>query len=61
MNIDIIKSKINVVEARIQQIKDSDMFTKVEKEVLLDFNESELNFYSSELAKNIEVVNPEIL
>lgn len=61
MNIDIIKSRINVVEARIQQIKDSDMFTKVEKEVLLDFNESQLNFYSSELAKNIKVVNPEIL
>lgn len=56
-----IKSRINVVKARIEQIKKSDLFSQEQKEVLVEHNESELSFYEQELAKNMEVVNPEIL
>lgn len=56
-----IKSRINVVKARIEQIKESDLFSQEQKDVLVEHNESELSFYEQELAKNMEVVNPEIL
>jgi hypothetical protein len=56
-----IKSRINVVKARIEQIKESDLFTEEQREVLLEHNETELMFYEQELAKNTEVINPEIL
>ena len=57
----MIQSKINVVEARIQQIQDSDLFTDEQKETLIKTNQKELDLLETQLAKQIEVVNPEIL
>ncbi len=56
-----LQSKINVVKARIEQIKESDLFNETQKEILIEHNDAELMYYQSELAKQIEVVNPEIL
>lgn len=56
-----IKSRINVVKARIEQIKDSDLFTEEQKETLIKANQKELDLLETQLAKNIEVINPEIL
>ena len=61
MNKVMIQSKINVVEAHIQQIKDSDLFTEEQKETLIKANQKELDLLETQLAKNIEVINPEIL
>ncbi|HBK83835.1 MAG TPA: hypothetical protein DDZ41_09630 [Flavobacterium sp.] len=61
MNREILKSKINVVEARIQQIKNSELFTNEQKEILIQANEKELHSLETECAKNIEVINPIIL
>lgn len=56
-----IQSKINLVKARIQQIKESDLFSESERETLIEYNESELLYFEEELAKITEVNNPEIL
>ena len=61
MNKVMIQSKINIVEARIQQIKDSDLFTDEQKETLIKTNQKELDLLETQLAKYIEVINPEIL
>ncbi|QHB39024.1 hypothetical protein laban61_gp053 [Flavobacterium phage vB_FspS_laban6-1] len=61
MTKEIIKSKINAVEARIQQIKESDLFTPAQKEKLVSVNEKELNQLETQLALQIEVINPESL
>ena len=61
MNKAIIKSKINVVEARIKQIQESDLFTEEQKTTLIQSNQIELDLLSIELAKNCEVFNFEIL
>lgn len=61
MNKEMIKSKINVVEARIRQIQESDLFTDEQREKLIHVNNKELQDLETQLAKNIEVVNPEIL
>lgn len=57
----MIKSKINVVEARIRQIQESDLFTDEQREKLIHVNNKELQDLETRLAKDIEVVNPEIL
>jgi hypothetical protein len=61
MNKEMIKSKINVVEARIRQIQESDLFTDEQREKLIHVNNKELQDLETQLAKDIEVVNPEIL
>jgi hypothetical protein len=61
MNKEMIQSKINVVEARIQQIKDSELFTQDQKQALIKANKIELHILETQLAKDIKVVNPEIL
>ena len=57
----MIKYKINVVEARILQIQESDLFTDEQREKLIHVNNKELQDLENQLAKDIEVVNPEIL
>ena len=61
MNKEMIKYKINVVEARILQIQESDLFTDEQREKLIHVNNKELQDLENQLAKDIEVVNPEIL
>ena len=61
MNKVMIQSKINVVEARIRQIQESDLFTDEQREKLIHVNNKELQDLETRLAKDIEVVNPEIL
>ncbi|WP_417237238.1 MULTISPECIES: hypothetical protein [Flavobacteriaceae] len=46
-----LQSKINIVRSRIKQIRDSDLFSETEKEQLIKTNNSELDMYQSELAK----------
>lgn len=57
----LIQSKINQVEARIQQYKDSELFSSAEKEKEISKLEIELEKLQLELAKEIEVNNHEDL
>jgi hypothetical protein len=54
------QSKINEIEARIAQLQTSDLFTDIEREHRLQEPYRELMKYT-DLANNIEVINPEIL
>jgi hypothetical protein len=58
---ELIKSKINLVEAQIEQYKNSELFSKSEKEKLISSLEIMLEKYQLELAKEIETNQPEIL
>ncbi len=58
---ELIKSKINLVEAQIEQYKNSELFSKFEKEKLISSLEIMLEKYQLELAKEIETNQPEIL
>jgi hypothetical protein len=51
----LIQSKINEVEARIKQFKDSELFSTKEKEEQIDKLEYQLANLLVELAKHIEV------
>jgi hypothetical protein len=51
----LIQSKINEVEARIKQFKDSDLFSTKEKEEQIDKLELQLAKLLLEFAKEIEV------
>ena len=51
----LIKSKINEVEARIKQYKDSELFSTKEKEEQIDKLEFQLANLLLELANQIEV------
>lgn len=51
----LIQSKINIVEARIQQYKDSELFSDAEKQKEISKLEIELENLLLELAKEIEV------
>lgn len=51
----LIQSKINIVEARIQQYKDSELFSDAEKQKEIYKLELELENLLLELAKEIEV------
>ena len=57
----IIQSKINSVEARIKQYKESDCFSELEKEKLISKEELELEKLLTEQAKPINVESPEQL
>lgn len=57
----ILQSKINAVKARIEQIKESSLFTDSDRKQLLEVNQLELDKLEAELAKEMEVNNPEIL
>lgn len=54
---ELIQSKINQVEARIQQYKNSELFSSAEKEKEISKLEIELEQLQLELAKEIEVNN----
>ncbi len=58
---ELIQSKINLVEAQIQQYKDSELFTVSEKEKHISLLETMLQKYQLELAKQIETNEPETL
>jgi hypothetical protein len=53
------QSKINEIEARIAQLKTSDLFTDAEREHRLQEAYRELMKYTH-VPNNIEVINPEI-
>mgnify|MGYP003538948216 CR=1 FL=1 len=55
----LIQSKINQIEARIQQYKDSELFSEVEKDKEINKLNEELEKLQIEFAKEIEVNNPE--
>ena len=55
----LIQSQINQVEARVQQYKDSELFSETEKEIKK--LEAELEKLQLERAKEIEVNNSEEL
>lgn len=57
----LIQSQINQVEARIQQYKDSELFSKAEKEKEIKKLEAELERLQLERAKEIDVINSEEL
>ena len=57
----ILQSKINAVKARIEQIKESSLFTDSDRKQLLEVNQLELDKLEAELAKEMEVNNPEVL
>jgi len=57
----LIQSKINQVEARIQQYKDSELFSEVEKDKEINKLNEELEKLQLEFAKEIEVNNSEEL
>lgn len=57
----ILQSKINAVKARIEQIKESTLFTESDRKQLLEANQKELDQLETDLAKEMEVTNPEIL
>lgn len=57
----LIQSQINQVEARIQQYKDSELFSDTEKEKEIKKLEVELEKLQLERAKEIEVNNSEEL
>ena len=57
----LIQSQINQVEARIQQYKDSELFSETEKEKEIKKLEVELEKLQLERAKEIEVINSEEL
>ena len=57
----LIQSQINQVEARIQQYKDSELFSETEKEKEIKKLEVELEKLQLERAKEIEVNNSEEL
>ena len=57
----LIQSKINQVEARIQQYKDSELFSEVEKDKEINKLNEELEKLQLEFAKEIEVINSEEL
>lgn len=57
----ILQSKINAVKARIEQIKESTLFTESDRKQLLEANQKELDKLETDLAKEMEVTNPEIL
>lgn len=58
---ELIQSKINLVEAQIQQYKNSDLFTDSEKEKHISSLEKMLEKYQLELAKEIKTNDPETL
>jgi hypothetical protein len=58
---ELIKSKINLVEAQIEQYKNSELFSISEKDKLISPLEIMLENYQLELAKEIETNQPEIL
>lgn len=55
----LIQSQINQVEARIQQYKESELFSDTEKEREIKKLEAELEKLQIERAKEIEVNNSE--
>ena len=57
----LIQSQINQVEARIQQYKDSELFSETEKEKKIKKLEAELEKLQLERAKEIVVINYEEL
>ena len=57
----LIQSQINQVEARIQQYKDSELFSETEKEKEIKKLEAELEKLQLERAKEIVVINYEEL
>ena len=57
----LIQSKINQVEARIQQYKDSELFSEVEKDKEINKLNEEREKLQLEFAKEIEVNNSEEL
>ena len=57
----LIQSQINQVEARIQQYKDSELFSETEKEKEIKKLAAELEKLQLERAKEIEVINSEEL
>lgn len=56
-----IQSKINECLARIKQYEDSEFFTPNEKERLVRKEQMQLEKLQTELAKNLDVNDPEIL
>lgn len=56
-----LQSQINIVEARLQQYKESDLYTDEEKKKLINQQDKELEKLQSELAKLIDVETPEQL
>jgi len=56
-----IKNEITLIEARIQQYRDSELFSQERKEIKIKQLEAQLERLQLELCKNIEVINPEIL
>ncbi len=57
----LIQSQINQFEARIQQYKDSELFSETEKEKEIKKLEAELEKLQLERAKEIVVINYEEL
>lgn len=56
-----LQSNINIVKARITQFRNSELYSDEEKERLIDKENKVLEKLEQELAKNIDVISPELL
>lgn len=56
-----IQNEINLVNARIQQLENSELYSEIEKLQNIEKLQIQLQNLHQEAAKNIEVINPEVL
>jgi hypothetical protein len=56
-----IQNEINLVNARIQQLENSELYSEIEKLQNIEKLQIQLQNLHQEAAKNIEALNPEIL
>ena len=56
-----IQNEINLVNARIQQLENSELYSEIEKLHNIEKLQIQLQNLHQEAAKNIEVINPEVL